>query len=199
MAAMPCPPRSVRMSSGASASRAERMRRAVCASWPDTSGWRCRSRRSAVRSVISEVLSIMRLLSPVRGQKKRAAKRGPFGWIAWMRSDAAFDPALQRGLGGGACAVRDHLAVLEDEQRRDTAHTHGGSGLWIAVNVDLGDLDLAAHFFGQFFEGWADLLAGATPFGPEIDHDVNIGILHFGVECIVCYGNSAHFVSPDRN
>src|SRR6056297_74935 len=199
MAAMPCPPRSVRMSSGASASRAARMRRAVCASSPETSGWRCRSRRKAVRSAISELLSIMGLLSPVRGQKKRAANAAPSTSTVQHRSDAAFDPVLQRGLGGGAGAVRDHLAILEDEQRRDAADAHGGGGVRVAVNVDLGDLDLAAHFFGQFFEGRTDLLARATPFGPEIDHDGNVGVLNFCVECLVCYGYGAHFMSPDRN
>ena len=66
-----------------------------------------------------------------------------------------------------------------------------------AMYVDLGDFHLARVFGRKLFQCRADLLAGATPFGPEIDHDRDVGILYFGVKSGVRDSNGGHIRAPD--
>ena len=86
------------------------------------------------------------------------------------KSDGIVDPALQRRFGRSARPVRNYFAILENEQRRNAPNTHGRSGVGVAVNIDLGDLDLAFVFCCKLFQGRTDLFAWAAPFGPEIHH-----------------------------
>ena len=75
------------------------------------------------------------------------SRTSPARWRAAVRRAGRqtdfVDPALQRGLGRGAGAVRHDLAVLEHEQRRNAAYAELAGEIRVLVDVDLGDLDLA--------------------------------------------------------
>src|SRR6056297_1476141 len=63
-----------------------------------------------------------RMARPRNQSLKRFAAFGEklcsgFRETLYSSSDRVFDPALQRGLRGGASAVRNNFAVLEDEER----------------------------------------------------------------------------------
>src|SRR6056297_853238 len=194
---MPWPPRPVSRRSGAWAPSASAIRCAVSRSAPEISGWRCSVWRRAVSSATSELVRVMG-----RSCRSKRKRKGPRGGAALLVaamcgvSDAVFDPALQRGLGGGAGLVRDDLAVLEDEQRRDAADAQLHGGVGVGIHVHLGDLHLAVHLGGDLFERGADLLARAAPFGPKIHHDGDIGILHLGIEGVIGYGDGGHRLTP---
>jgi UDPglucose 6-dehydrogenase len=65
-------------------------------------------------------------------------------------------------------AVVNDLAVFKQQHRRDGADAViGGNGV-VVVDVDLGDLNLAGHLGGDFFEDRRDCFAGAAPGCPEI-------------------------------
>jgi hypothetical protein len=114
-------------------------------------------------------------------------------------SDRFVDPALQGSFWGCARPVGNNLAVLKDEQRRDATHAHGGGSVGVAVNINLGNFDLAFVLDGQLFQSRADLFSWAAPFGPEIHHNGDIGILDFCVKCGVRNGNGRHVSTPERD
>ncbi|MNS70762.1 hypothetical protein D3C72_1041100 [compost metagenome] len=57
----------------------------------------------------------------------------------------------------------------------------GGQGA-VLVHVDLGDLGAAVVGVGQLVQGGGDHLAGATPFGPEIDQHRFLGIQYGAIK-----------------
>ena len=85
-------------------------------------------------------------------------------------------------LGQGADLGRRHLAVLEQDQRRDAADAIFHRRLRILVDVDLGDRDLALHVAGQLLEERRDHLAGTAPLRPEVDEHRPGGAQHIGLE-----------------
>ena len=61
------------------------------------------------------------------------------------------------------------LAALEQQQRGYRPDAEPRGQLLIVVHIDLGDLDLAELFLGNFVEQRRDHFARAAPFGPKID------------------------------
>ena len=82
-----------------------------------------------------------------------------------MGRDFGFDG----GFGHHTDELLGDLAIFEKEHRGDGADAViGGDGV-VVVDVDLGDLNLAGHLGGEFFEDGRDGFEGAAPGCPEID------------------------------
>ena len=79
-----------------------------------------------------------------------------------------------------------------DDLASELSRAEGGGAFGVLVHVHLDDLDLVAIFGGQFFQRRTDLAAGATPFGPEIDHNRGGGLADFAVKCSVGNGLRGH-------
>ena len=67
-------------------------------------------------------------------------------------------------------------AVLEQEQGRDAADAEVHGRLRVGVDVELREGELAIVFLGELFYDGGDHLTGATPVGPEIDQDREVGV-----------------------
>ncbi len=81
-----------------------------------------------------------------------------------MGRDFGFDGCF----GHHADELLGDLAIFEKEHRGDGADAViGGDGV-VVVDVDLGDLNLAGHLGGEFFEDGRDGFARAAPGCPEI-------------------------------
>ena len=78
-------------------------------------------------------------------------------------------------LGGGADDLFADRAALEEKKGGDVINAVLLGQLLLLVNVDLDDLDLVGQFLGHFIQQRGDHLAGAAPFGPEIDDDQLVG------------------------
>src|SRR5437016_13937853 len=81
------------------------------------------------------------------------------------------DPFVELALRQSADLGRRHLATLEQHHRRDAAHAVFARRLRVLVDIDLGGGDPPGHFGGEFVEKRRDHLAGAAPFGPEVDEN----------------------------
>src|ERR1700739_4700924 len=90
------------------------------------------------------------------------------------------DPPFQLAFGRRPDLRRFELAALEKHQRRYAANAVGSGGVGILIDVELGDRALALHFRSYFLKRGADHLAGAAPFGPEIDDDGALCTLYLG-------------------
>ncbi|CAM2150893.1 hypothetical protein PT2222_250021 [Paraburkholderia tropica] len=75
----------------------------------------------------------------------------------------------------GADLLRRDGAVLEEDQRGDAAHAELHRRRLMFVDVDLRDLQTVAIVLRDFVENRRDHLAGAAPFGPEVQQDGLIG------------------------
>jgi hypothetical protein len=60
------------------------------------------------------------------------------------------------------------LAILEQNQRRNTPDTISLGRTWIVVNIYLGNSELAGLFDGDLLQDGSNHLAGSTPFSPKI-------------------------------
>jgi hypothetical protein len=67
-------------------------------------------------------------------------------------------------------------AVLEENQRGDAADAELGRRLGVLVDIQFGHLDLVAVFSGNLVQDGGDHLAGAAPFGPEIQQHGLLGL-----------------------
>ena len=157
--------------------------------------------------------------SPAGGSLRRALKRHPMPRMSWQDqggsrtengrpggaaipnrclsvagSDRLFDPGLQLVLGGGAHLGGRHLPALEHHQGGDAAHAVARRRGGVLVDVDLHDLGLGAEARRDLLESRADHLAGAAPFGPEIDHDGRVGLQN-----VLFEGSVRHLVGGHGN
>ena len=108
------------------------------------------------------------------------------------RSDALLDPALERGLRRRPGPVRDHLAALEHEQRRNAAHPVLGGQVRVLVHVDLRHDQLAVVLLGQLLERGSDHLARPAPLRPEVHQDRDGGVEHLALESLVRHLDRRH-------
>jgi hypothetical protein len=67
--------------------------------------------------------------------------------------------------------LSSHCAVLEQDQRGDTAHAKLDRRRLMLVDIDLRDLQTVALVFGNFVQDRGDHLARAAPFRPEVEQD----------------------------
>lgn len=84
-------------------------------------------------------------------------------------ADVAVDGFGDLILGNRAHDLLDDLAVLKNEQRRDTSNVITASGVHRFVDVKLGDLKLASVVIGDLGDGRCKHVTRAAPFRPEID------------------------------
>src|SRR5688572_33360144 len=74
--------------------------------------------------------------------------------------------------GNGADDGVYELAILENDERRDTANVEPARRhVGVLVDVHLADGRAAGVLRGQLFDDGRDASAGSAPFGPEIDQD----------------------------
>ena len=78
-------------------------------------------------------------------------------------------------LGHGAGMLLNGVAILEDDQRGDSADTESGRSGGILVHVHLEDLQLAGIFLGALVDDGTHGPAGSAPGSPEVDHNGKIG------------------------
>src|SRR6476620_3500507 len=111
-------------------------------------------------------------------QKLGSRFRGNDDWSvcpesAWVRLrllvEIAFQPLLDLAPRRRADLLRDRLAALEQQHRRDSAHAVAARNVGILVDVELGHGDLVAKLGGDFLERRSDHPARAAPFRPKID------------------------------
>ena len=96
--------------------------------------------------------------------------------------------------GSGTNDLVLDFAIFEEEQERDGADIVFDGEIAGFIDVDLADFCLSGDFLAKLIDDGADHFAGATPFGPEIDQNGDIGIEDFGLEIAVveceCHGGS---------
>src|SRR4051812_49908311 len=117
--------------------------------------------------------------------KPGAAAGAPPGAAARLgRGERGLELGLEPLLRVGADDLLGHLAVLEEDHRRDREDLVLRGGLLVLVDVELDDpqvLPLA----GDLLEDRADDPAGAAPRRPEVDEDGRLGLEHVGLEARV--------------
>ena len=107
----------------------------------------------------------------------------------------AVEERLDLGRRNGAGELRGDLTVLEGLDGGDSLYTELRSERLVGVDVDLGQVDLAAALAGLGLERRAELTAGAAPLGPEVDDDRH---LVGAVEHVPLEGGLADFVNHGR-
>src|SRR5690606_4224240 len=85
-------------------------------------------------------------------------------------------------LAGGADLGGLYLAILEHQQGRNAADIEARRRLLVVVDVDLDELDAAGVIVRELVHDRPDHLAGAAPFGPEIDQYGDVGGQYLGLE-----------------
>src|SRR5690606_24242588 len=93
-------------------------------------------------------------------------------------SEGFVEEGLKLGAGQGADLGGGDLAVLEQHQGGNAADAILGCAVGVFVDVQLGDGEAALVLGGGFVEQGGDHFAGATPFGPVVDQDGQIGLEH---------------------
>src|SRR5437762_12926685 len=97
-------------------------------------------------------------------------------------SDVFVDDFLEVVLLGEAHDRFDHLAALEDENRRDPADLELERDVRILIDVKLADGHFARVFARERVDGRTEPLAGTAPFRPEIDQHRRTRFQHAAVE-----------------
>ena len=92
--------------------------------------------------------------------------REPVGF----RGDDLVEESLDPGRRDGADELGDNLPVLEGLDGGDARDLELLGDPWIAVGVDLRELDLAVPGVDRLLQGGTQRPARATPLGPEVDH-----------------------------
>ena len=93
------------------------------------------------------------------------------------------DESGQLRFAHGAHFGGSQLSVLEDHQGGDAANAELGGNVAVVVHIHLGDLQLAFVSAGHFVQDGGNHLAGAAPFGPEVNHDRVARLEHLGFKC----------------
>src|SRR3989344_5601737 len=106
-------------------------------------------------------------------------------WLVITLSEVAVDERRQLRLGDGADLGGLDAAVLEQHQGRDAADAIFRRSLGVLVDVELGDLELAVVFPGNFFEHRRNHLAWAAPLRPVVDQHRAIGLEYFLLKTVV--------------
>ncbi len=137
-----------------------------------------------------EVTGVQRL---VRGLQQGVVRAGRLGDVLLRRGvrrvdGRADDAELLLGgldelvqhladlrLRGSALEQRDRLARDDREDRRDALHAELLEERLVAVDVDLGQDELAGVLPRQPLQQRAELLARLAPLGPEVDDDRHLG------------------------
>src|SRR2546423_13917661 len=95
--------------------------------------------------------------------------------VKGSRATSAADELGQLGqqlpLAAGAAQALLQRPVVEDHEGRDAHDLVTAGGVRVVVDVELADGDLAVLLPGDLLEDRGDHLAGAAPFGPEVDQD----------------------------
>jgi hypothetical protein len=63
------------------------------------------------------------------------------------------------------------LALIKQQQSRNTHNVELARDVWVLVDVDLCDCNRASLLCSDLFEDGRNLLAWPTPLGPEVDKD----------------------------
>src|SRR5215475_14296843 len=84
-------------------------------------------------------------------------------------SDELGELLEQLRLALGADETLLHLALVEDEERRDAHDVVATRDVRVVVDVELRDLDATGVLLGDVLEHGGDHLAGPAPLGPEVD------------------------------
>ncbi len=97
-----------------------------------------------------------------------------------------------RRFGEGADKGVDDLAPRDCEHGRNGLHGEAGGHVGVGVDVDLGQLDLAAGLGHHPFEDGPQGLARATPLGPQVDHHRDLGGALEDIVLEGCVGDVGH-------
>src|SRR3974390_813987 len=121
------------------------------------------------------------VLNPYKNQSAQAKayatqKKGvSCGAARWCKTKKLADVAIERFgdlvLGDRADDLLDHLAILENQQRGDTADVETTRRIHGLVHVQLGDLKLARIVLGDLGNRGSQHVARTAPLCPKIDHD----------------------------
>src|SRR6185312_5641833 len=114
----------------------------------------------------------------------RRWRRGPGEadrWGAALRgAELRLELALEALLRVGADDLLGHLAVLEEDHRRDREDLVVGGRLLVGVDVELDDAQVVA-LGGDLLEHWGDDAARTAPSRPEVDEHGLVGLEHLGL------------------
>src|ERR671912_781306 len=111
--------------------------------------------------------------------------------------EVTLEPLLDLAARRRTHLLRDRLAVLEQQHRRNAANAVAPGRLRILVDVELGDRHLLAQITGDLFERGSDHAAWTAPFRPEVDEDGARSAQNIVLEALVGDGLRSHFnLSP---
>ena len=99
------------------------------------------------------------------------------------------EPLAYLRLGQGAEESRHELAADHGEHHGDALHLQRGAQLRVGIHIHLGQHPGTGRLDGEFLQDRAELLARATPLGPQIqDHRDGAGAFqHIRLECRLCH------------
>src|SRR5215204_1642182 len=106
--------------------------------------------------------------------RSRSPARTPLG-------ERRLELRFQASLGLSADDAGDHLAVTEEDHRRDREHLVASRGLRVLVGVETDDLQRLSLGV-DLLEDRMDDTAGTAPGSPEVDEHGAVGIEHVGLE-----------------
>jgi hypothetical protein len=104
----------------------------------------------------------------ITGMGRAQTNRRP---VVELAAEQLVDVGFQIPLGAHTHDLRRDFAVLEKEQSGNGADAILGSQGLFLIDIYFADTDAGVVFGRQLVEQGRDHFAGATPFGPEIDHD----------------------------
>jgi len=86
------------------------------------------------------------------------------------------EPLAYLALRQSAEEARHKLAADHRQHHRDALHLQRGAQLRVGIHIDLGQQPGPGRLFGEFLQHGAELLARATPLGPQVhDHGDSAG------------------------
>src|SRR6266540_2487542 len=105
-----------------------------------------------------------------------------------FRLERLLDQRLKLGLGNGPHNLVHDLAILEEDDGRDTTNPEFARDAGVLVDIHLADLDLAVVIVGNRVNHRGNGLAGGAPCGPEVNQHGYGSLQYFILEIIVSEG-----------
>src|SRR5262245_9749176 len=102
--------------------------------------------------------------------------------VTLTRSERSRDPVRQLGLREQPDLLALHLAVLDEDERRNRDHAEPHRGGGRLLHVHRPHLEATLELAGQLFHDRLELLAGAAPRAREIEEHRLLGLHHLSVE-----------------